>query len=318
MRFYFRPNISPTYYHLDRQLRHCRWWPMPCQYLAQFGEHHFDFNPQVTEQLEFKHLLAALLQVGGIQNVAPDTYMVNEHNWLEIITDLAVQSRYRAQRWILKPSLLNNGQHIHLFDQLHQLETHYLQKNCLGGPHVLQSYLDNPHLLRGHKYSIRVFMVLTNDAGAFLYPEGYLNVSRYPYHTDFSNSRLHLTNEHLYSDESNVIQIPASRLALFKDFYLQIKNTLTILIHVLIQQHADAFRHPQQRRLAIYGCDFLVSDDYRLWLLEMNHGPCFPISPDHPLQKMIYEPFWIHFVKQFAIPTAQKKSIPSGLFDALV
>ncbi len=316
MRFYLKSDLSPTYYHLGRHLRHLRWWSVPCRMLAHFGEHHFDFHSDVTEQLEFKHLLAQLLQTAGIQNIAPDTYTINEQNWLEMITHLTTKNL--TNRWILKPSLLNNGQHIYLFDQLYQLERHYLQNDRLGGSHVLQHYLDNPHLLRGHKYSIRVFMVLTNDAGAFLYPEGYLNVSRHSYHAGFSNPRLHLTNEHLYSEESNVIQIPASRLALFKDFYPQIKIQLTALIAALIKQHAHAFYPHQQRRLAIYGCDFLVDDDYRLWLLEMNHGPCFPVSSDHPLQTRVYEPFWAHFVEQFVISTAQKKPVPLGVFEALV
>ncbi len=43
-----------------------------------------------------------------------------------------------------------------------------------------------------------MFVVMTNYAGAFLYPEGYLNVAQNPYQQDdYSDLRSHLTNEHL-------------------------------------------------------------------------------------------------------------------------
>ncbi len=55
----------------------------------------------------------------------------------------------------------------------------------------------------------------------------------------------------------------------------------------------------KQRTLAIFGYDFLVDHDMHVWLLEANHGPCFPIDESHPLQKYVYHDFWQTFISSF-------------------
>ncbi len=316
MRFYFRKSISPTYHQLNKHLKSQGWRSMPYPSWAQVGEQHFDFDINASTQLEYKHLLANLSRSVDI-TMMPKTYYIDDQNWSEVIEHLA---RYDDKsRWILKPSLLNNGQHIHLFETIDQLEAHYVQSKRLSGPHVLQCYIDNPHLLRGHKYSIRVFVVLTNDMGGFLFPEGYLNVARYPYQYSFAESCVHLTNEHLMPDQSNVIQIPATRLALFSDFYISIKSKIAALLSLLIKQHPSVFGSEQSRRFAIYGFDFLVDSNHKVWLLEANHGPCFPTIADHPIQRPVYDRFWHAFIVQFLEPLAKGAAfISDGAFEALV
>lgn len=287
--------------------------PYPC--LAQVGEQHFDFDHQATEQLEYKHLFAALIQAGDI-DAMPKTYLLDESNWTEVLKQITVNEP--DYRWILKPSLLNNGQHIHLFDNLQQLAIHYASPHRLGGPHVLQRYIENPHLLRGHKYSIRVFVVLTNQFGGFLFPDGYLNVARYPYQAGFHDQRVHLTNEHLKQNEVNTIQIPTSRLRVFAEFYLPIKAIITRLLGRLMQTYAAVFHPKQSPRLAIFGFDFIADANHTLWLLEANHGPCFPISTEHPLQSYLYDRFWQNVISQFIAPIAQQKpNFVSGDFEQL-
>lgn len=316
MRFSFRTSASPTYHQLSKHLKQQGWRSMPYPSWAQINEQHFDFDVKAAAQLEYKHLLANLLQLGDM-TVMPKTYYIDDYNWLNVIEHIL--THHDVHRWILKPSLLNNGQHIHLFENIQQLEAHYLQSKRLSGPHVLQYYIENPHLLRGHKYSIRVFVVLTNDLGGFLFPEGYLNVARDPYRASFSEPWVHLTNEHLRPDESNVIQIPASRLNLFADFYLQIKLIISALLSVLTQQYPRVFRPHQPRRFAIYGFDFLADANHNIWLLEANHGPCFPTLAEHPLQIPVYNRFWQQFIEQFLEPLAKGYSfIPNGAFEALI
>jgi len=72
----------------------------------------------------------------------PETYNINDHNWPSVLTTIAekyyikdnlLMDKVDNINWILKPSLLNNGQYIKIFSQIHQVEKHYLNPRRLGG-----------------------------------------------------------------------------------------------------------------------------------------------------------------------------------------
>lgn len=302
MRFYFRSSLSPTFYNISDHLIKRGWRSVPYKSWAHVGEQHFDFNPQAAERLEFKHLLAELV-TEGCPWVMPETYCLNDENQERVLENVAKKNP-NPRAWILKPALLNNGQHIKLFNQLHQIESHFISPCRMGGEHVLQHYISNPHLLRGHKYSFRLFVILTNYDGVYLYPDGYLNVARYAYHQDLADRRVHLTNEHLDPQDGNVIQIPTQRFSLFTQLYPQMKQIVTSVVSALKNQVPAAFMLNNDRQLAIYGFDFMVDEAMRVWLLEANHGPCFPISDDHVLQQYLYDEFWEQVIDGFLCPIA--------------
>lgn len=322
LRFCLRPSQSPTYYNLCHYLQEKGWKRTYFNCLAHFSEKNFQFDFNAAECLEFKHTLAALV-AQFCPDVMPLTYCINDDNWGAILNQIA-DKYYRKDKelvdqvtqvaWILKPALLNNGQHIKIFQRLSQLEQHYLSADRLGGEHVLQRYLWQPHLLQGpklgHKYSIRMFAVLTNYAGVYLYPEGYFNVGLHPYHAGhFADLRPHLTNEHLSDEELNVVQIRTRQYDLFKPFYPKIKSIISAVMSGLNELHPQAFICKRQKTLAIFGFDFIVDSESRVWLLEANHAPCFPISVGHPLQNTLYQEFWQALITSFIIPIALQQPI---------
>jgi hypothetical protein len=332
-RFCLRPALSPTYYNLCRYLQERGWKRTRFNWRAHFNEDNFQFDLHAAQCLEFKHLLAKLV-AQFCPNVMPVTYCINEHNWFLVLNQIAdeyyrknnqLEDQLEQVAWILKPALLNNGQGIKIFEKLSQLEQHYLSANRLGGEHVLQRYLWQPHLLKGpqsgHKYSIRMFVVLTNYTGVYLYPEGYFNVGLRPYQTnDFTDLRAHLTNEHLSEDEFNVVQIRTRQYGLFKPFYPRIKAIVSAVINGLQKLYPQAFICEQQKTLAIFGFDFIVGSDLQVWLLEANHAPCFPISTGHPLQNNLYYDFWQALIINFIIPIALQQStetVEYQLFEAV-
>ncbi|MBA2652293.1 MAG: tubulin-tyrosine ligase [Tatlockia sp.] len=319
LRFCLKESHTPTYYNLCRFLKEQNWRPSRFKWRADFSEDNFQFDLQAAQQLEFKHLLAQLA-ARHCPEVMPLTYCINDQNWPQVLEKLDLQNPNLI--WILKPALLNNGKEIKLFQNLSDLQAHFISSKRLGGEHVLQHYVANPHLLRDRrKYSIRMFVVTTNYGGNFLYPFGYYNVALHPYaENDFSELKSHLTNEHLQINEANVLQIPAQRFADFESLYPQIKAIVTAIITGLEQEYPQAFICKKTRTLAIYGFDFLVDSCDRVWLLEANHGPCFPISAEHSLQKFLYHEFWQHFIANFVIPIAldqSKETIQNYSFELL-
>lgn len=319
LRFYLNQEQSPTHYNLWRYLKERGWGTSYFPWYSNFSDKNLQFSAQAAEQLEYKHLLAQLAQQ-FCPEVMPLTYCINDENWPEILNQIAHRFYFTQDHlvnhiddlvWILKPALLNNGQEIKIFQKFRELEQHFLSTNRLGGEHVLQRYLTHPHLLRDErKYSLRMFVVTTNYAGSFLYPYGYYNVALHPFVSDeFLDLRPHLTNEHLQDNESNVIQIPTRRFESFSLLYQQIKTILAAIIKGLTQLFPQAFICKKQRALAIYGFDFIVDETGRVWLLEANHGPCFPTSDDHPLQTHLYYDFWQALITCFIEPIAANKPL---------
>lgn len=303
-RFCLKAEQSPTHVNLCRFLQEKGWRPTRYPWRASLTESLLAFDEAAANCLEYKHLLAELL-ADCSENPMPLTYCIDDDNWPVLLPFLASQSGVN-QAWILKPSLLNNGQHIHLFASLPQVAQHFLNPKRMGGQHVLQQYIANPHLLRDNrKYSIRMFVVLTDYAGIYLYQDGYFNVACTPYQgDDYSDYRSHLTNEHLVAGEQNVIQIPSARFGFFASFYPQIKSILALVMSRLQTRFPPAFQCGDQRKIALFGVDFLADDTGRIWLLEANHGPCFPVDDAHPLAKHLYHDFWRGLVGSLILPDA--------------
>ncbi|MDR3501906.1 MAG: tubulin-tyrosine ligase [Legionella sp.] len=333
LRFYLRQSQSPTYYNLCHYLQAQGWKSLRLNWRAHFSEKNFQFDLSAAQCLEFKNLLAQLVAPFSPQ-IMPDTYCINDHNWPLILNQIADEYYWQGNQyvdqidslaWILKPALLNNGQHIKLFQSLSQLERHYMSSDRLGGEHVLQHYLLHPYLLqgpeKGHKFSIRIFVVLTNYAGAYIYPRGYFNVGLRPYQIDdLADLRPHLTNEHLSDEEFNVVQVRTQQYDLFKSFYPEIKAIASATVSALQKLHPQAFITEKQRLLALFGFDFIVDNDGRVWLLEANHAPCFPISDEHPLQLNLYYDFWQALIASFVEPIARQQAVDTiqyRLFEKL-
>ncbi|NDH09152.1 MAG: tubulin-tyrosine ligase [Gammaproteobacteria bacterium] len=270
---------------------------------AFFSDAALIFPEDIATTLEYKHLLAAHCQDQGF-DFLPLTYHIDDNSWADVLRALPKD----ISKWILKPSMLNNGQDIHLFHDQADIVAHFLSPHRMGGPQVLQAYIDKPHLLKGpnsgHKYSLRLFVIACLPYGIFLYPEGYYNVSLFPYVADHRDSlQGHVTNEHVLKDRRNVIQIPSSQ-------YQAIFGPCEEAIFSLLKTLFSSFSYPQTStlQLGFFGMDLMLDHDEKLWLLEANHGPCFPVSSDHPLQLPLYQGFWESMLIELLEPLAAKRS----------
>lgn len=312
--FNLRDNKNPTFFNLNYYLKSNGWQFVDDPTQAIVNENTFDFDANVTEALEFKHRLASLTQ-RHCPEVMPLTFGINDNNWPHIIKQL---EGYWPTSWILKPALLNNGQHIKLFKSIAALKSHYQSPHRLGGEHVIQEYIQ-PQLLRDNrKYSIRNFIILTNYGGAYCYNEGYFNIALTPYSDDYSNLQAHLTNEHLNADHPNSLQIPCSKFSYYQELTEQIMPILSKVFKALRDDFkVNTLEKPPQ--LAIFGFDFMVDNTERLWLLEANHGPCFPVDFNHPMQTFVYQSFWQQLIINFLNPIAQGNNtvMQSPYFQAL-
>lgn len=316
-RYHAASSGMPTIKNIHYYLVQAGWQATRWRCRAHFSEQQLNFAPAAAATLEAKHSLHALLKRHQL-DFTPETVYIDDHNWPEVLNKLTLKP---AGPWILKPALLNNGQQIHLFHRLSDVIDHYLTPQRLGGPHVLQRYVAEPHLLQGpsygHKYSLRLFVLMTDFAGGYIFPEGYFNVALQPYDAkNFSCQLGHLTNEHLQIGQPNVVQVPTSQYALFKPFYPTIKH-MASQIYSAIQAEYNIQPRSNTGHFALFGFDFMVDANHRVWLLEVNHGACFPTQQNHPLMRSVYQPMWQSLIADFIQPQAVNQKPTTSLFELL-
>ncbi|KTC90486.1 Tubulin-tyrosine ligase family [Fluoribacter dumoffii] len=294
---------TPTHANLARFLQEEGWKPSKFSALASVNEKWLQFSTLVSNTLEYKHLLASFLQANHLGYLMPETFYIDDQIWPIVLDDIT-HSPYAHLPWILKPSMLNNGQHIHIFHDLNSIESHFLSHQRMGGPQVLQRYIVKPQLIQGpelgHKFSIRVLLVVSTHIGSALFPSGYLNIALKPYQeNNFNQLEAHLTNEHLSDERMNVVQRLSDEIVIFQQYKMEIISTCQLLLKALKQQFVPVWQD-KQPRIACFGVDFMVeAKGNKLWLLEANHGPCFPVDDSHPLFNSLYRPFWQQLIKRF-------------------
>lgn len=305
--FHFESLSSPTQFNLNQALLGLG-WSKSSEY-AQFVDCNLDIKIKYSSILEYKHRLGELI-TEFCPEIAPITMTVNESNYKKIYQYISKSTMPTC--WILKPALLNNGVGIKLFSAPKDLLQHFDSMQRYAGDHVLQAYIHPPHLLNGHKYSLRLFVILNSDKTVYLYKEGYFNICREPYaESDLTQHHTHLTNEHLDngSSEPNNYQIPTSQCDFFKPVYSDIKVIMTRFFKAYKKITCDIDALGDKRSFIILGADFMLDSQLKTYLIEFNHGPCFPTTETHPLYQTLYQPFFKQLVSDFVVPIAFDKAI---------
>ena len=303
--------ILPTQYNLAKYLTQKGYCSAVYSQQASFHDQHLTLAHFNTNKLEYKHHLAELVQALPVQ-VMPQTYVINDDNYTKVIRYIAEYDPEAV--WILKPSFMNNGEGIHIFTHYEQILRHYESHQRYGGPHVLQRYIANPHLLRDRKYTLRLFVIVTNQGQAYAYRDGYFNICCQTYTpNDWTHLTPHLTNEHFGEDDMpNIYQMPTSQCPNFGNVDHSLKSIAAYVMRAFYQDPEHANLSPpltvQDQALGIFAFDYILDDDLNVWLLEVNHGPWFPKEEDHPLQAYLYYYLWQDLLNEFIEPLMNGQS----------
>ncbi len=91
--------------------------------------------------------------------------------------------------WIIKPTNLSRGRGIFVTERLDEVP--------LGPAAVAQEYIPDPYLIDGHKFDLRLYVLVTSfePLEAYVYEEGFARMSLRPYSLENLSDRfIHLTN----------------------------------------------------------------------------------------------------------------------------
>lgn len=156
---------------------------------------------------------------------------------------------------------------------------------------MIQKYLERPLLLEpGHrKFDIRSWVLLDHQYNIYLYKEGVLRTSSDPYNsTDFQDITSHLTNHCIQKEFSkNYGKYEEGNEMFFEEFNQYLMNTHNVsLENSILPQIKQIIRSCLMsiecaigtkllpyHSFQLFGFDFMVDEDLKVWLIEVNGAP---------------------------------------------
>ena len=191
--------------------------------------------------------------------------------------------------WIVKPSGLSRGRGITCIDQLNDILTNIKIHNQT----VIQKYIENPLVIKGRKFDIRQWVLVTrfNPLTAYLFDTPYIRFGAEEFHLDdFKNIFSQLTGnsiaKHSEKFENSEIEGDMWEIEQFreylqqregKDVWPEIQNKIKkVVIYAL-----ECAKHKIIKRKnswEILGFDIMIDDLLNVYLIEINLSPDWTYS----------------------------------------
>jgi hypothetical protein len=195
--------------------------------------------------------------------------------------------------WIVKPAALSRGRGIFLLNNLSQLPA--------GEASVVCRYINNPLLVNGYKFDLRIYVMVTgfDPLRIYMFREGLARFATEPFSTspkDTSNPFIHLTNYSVNKSNDKFVKPQTasqdnvgskwSMSALFRYLESQGQNVDQLIVDIqdvvvkailscegavvtACHQHVPY----DNNCFELFGFDILVDEKLRPWLLEVNLSP---------------------------------------------
>ena len=191
--------------------------------------------------------------------------------------------------WIVKPSGLSRGRGISCIDQLNDILSNIKTHNQT----VIQKYIENPLIIKGRKFDIRQWVLVTNfnPLTVYLFDTPYIRFGAEDFHLDdFKNIFSQLTGnsiaKHSEKFENSEIEGDMWETEQFREFlknregkdvWPQIQEKIKkVVIYAL-----HSAKHKIMKRKNAYeilGFDIMIDDLLNVYLIEINLSPDWTYS----------------------------------------
>jgi|TARA_B100001142_G_scaffold259729_1_gene261937 tubulin polyglutamylase TTLL9 len=213
----------------------------------------------------------------------------------------------RGGTWIMKPIGRAQGKGIWIASKPSQIEQ-WMKERGMGKAEnnvcyenfVAQRYLEDPYLVGGKKFDMRIYAVCLsyNPLRVYLYREGFARFTATRYSKeDFDNPMVHLTN-HAIQKKDDAYDASVSDLKWsfpsLKRYMLTKHGPAATTecwagIHNIITGSLKAVQGVMindKHCFEMYGYDVMIDDDLKPWLIEVNASPSMSsdTQTDHDLK----------------------------------
>ena len=244
--------------------------------------------------LTFKNYLAISYnkmkkKFGNHFNFLPESYtLLYDREFLK--NKFEKYSYKKGDLWLLKPEANGGGEGIKLLKSFKEISS----------TDVVSKYIENPYLLYGKKFHIRLYIIITGykPLKIYIYEEGQVIRSALNYSFDYKNfsfkKAMHLTNNHINFNEKgynynitfdseegnqwslntlrkyfNKKGIDFDKIIMNQIYDLSIKSILTTASYEI--EALDGLNHLHSNNIyEFYGFDVMIDDKLKVYLLEFN------------------------------------------------
>ena len=157
---------------------------------------------------------------------------------------------------------------------------------------IIQKYLDNPLLYQKRKFDIRCFVLIDSNLNAYFCKEGHLKGCSEFYDLNKTNKFIHITNYSFQKNSSNFEKFEIGNEISYNDFKNFLKkegiplqkfddmiNQMKFLIKLSFKAVSNKLTKINPVLcFEIFGYDFIIDNDFKPWILEINDNPGLCIS----------------------------------------
>ncbi|CAL8306416.1 unnamed protein product [Gadus morhua 'NCC'] len=208
--------------------------------------------------------------------------------------------------WICKPTGMNQGKGIFLLKTPEdvaglrlRLQQQQSSKSNRGRAnirspqaHIAQRYVNNPLLLEGRKFDVRSYLLIAcTDPYIVFFRHGYARLTCDPYDPRSNNLTAHLTNQYMQKKNPMYSVLKEDTVWSMEKLNDYVNDTYSVAkglprdwitgdftssMKQIMFQCFLAVKSKLDRKLGLFdllGCDFLIDEEFKVWLLEMNCNP---------------------------------------------
>ncbi|KAI3389452.1 hypothetical protein SNEBB_011470 [Seison nebaliae] len=242
-----------------------------------------------------------------------------------------------SNMWILKPGAKSRGRGIVVMNSWHDIIC--CTQNSLQ-QYVVQKYIETPLLIHDTKFDIRQWFIVTNwnPLTVWIYKDFYLRFCTHKFGLHLRNNAVHLCNNSIQKHILGRIVIddnlPSDLMWTsdeFKKYLIQTNNIskmdslikpgikkaiLAALLssQELFEKKSSLLNHHSQNNFELFGADFMISRDFRPWLIEINSSPT--MARNTRVTKIMCEQVLEDMVK-VVIDKSENKFAKTGKFELM-